>query len=80
MELPEPINTYFAANRRLDVDGMLAGFAPDATVRDEHRTHQGHAELRRWIETASVGNRAVATPTSAHQEGEECEVRARVDG
>ncbi len=60
--LPRPIADYVDANARLDVDGMLAAFAPDAVVRDEAREHHGHAEIRPWIQSATIAARAVFTP------------------
>jgi hypothetical protein len=60
--LPKPIADYVAANARLDLDGMLQPFAPDAVARDDGREHRGHAELRRWIQDATVAVRAIFTP------------------
>lgn len=62
VELPGPVAAYFEANRRFDVDAMLAPFAPDAIVIDEKRAHSGHEVIRAWIEEATLGARAVATP------------------
>lgn len=60
--LPRPIAAYVEANACLDVDGMLAAFAPDAVVKDEAREYRGHAEIRPWIQSATVAARAVFTP------------------
>ncbi len=70
-DLPKPIADYVAANARLDVDGMLKPFAPDAVVRDDGGRHQGHAALRTWIEEATIAARAVFTPdTLRHADGQ----------
>lgn len=66
--LPRPVADYVAANARLDLDGMLRPFAPDAVVRDDGGTHQGHAELRAWIQDATLAARAIFTPDAHHQE------------
>ncbi|MFN6980336.1 MAG: nuclear transport factor 2 family protein [Brevundimonas sp.] len=65
--LPQPIADYVAANARLDLDGMLQPFAPDAVVRDDGGEHSGHAELRSWIQDATIAARAIFTP-DAHRE------------
>ena len=64
--LPKPIADYVAANARLDLDGMLQPFAPDAVVRDDGGEHRGHAERKRWIEAATLAARAIFTP-DAHR-------------
>lgn len=65
--LPKPIADYVAANARLDLDGMLQPFTPDAVVRDDGGRHRGHAELRTWIEDATLAARAIFTPET-HRE------------
>lgn len=64
--LPSPIADYVAANSRLDLDGMLKPFAPDAIVRDDGGQHCGRAEIRSWIDNASLAAQAVFTPDSCH--------------
>lgn len=74
--LPTPIAAYVAANARLDADGMLAPFAPDATVRDDGGRHVGRDEIEAWVQSATVASRAVFTPeTWREQDG-----RIVVDG
>lgn len=62
LSLPQPIAAYFNSNRTFDVDGMLAPFADDAIVHDEKQVHRGTKAIRAWIEEATVGNKAIATP------------------
>lgn len=69
INLPRPIADYVEANARLDGDGMLAAFAADAVVKDEAREHHGHAEIRPWIESATIAARAVFTPQAWREEG-----------
>lgn len=74
--LPAPIAAFVAANARLDADGMLAPFAPDAGVRDDGGLHVGRDEIKAWIQSATVASRAVFTPeTWREQDG-----RVIVDG
>ena len=68
--LPTPIAAYVAANARLDADGMLAVFAPDAVVRDDGGRHMGRDEIKAWIQSATVASRAIFTPeTWREQDG-----------
>ena len=70
VDLPAPIAAYLAAGRRLDADGMVAAFAEDAVVDDSGDGHhpQGKAEIREWIENATMAVRAVFSPVSAREE------------
>jgi ketosteroid isomerase-like protein len=49
-KLPEPLESYFDAVNREDIDAMVSFFAADAVVRDEGKTRSGHAEVRTWVE------------------------------
>ena len=49
-KLPEPLESYFEAVNREDVEAMLVSFAANAVVRDEGKTRSGVRELREWIE------------------------------
>lgn len=78
--LPKPIEDYVAGAARLDVDAMLAPFAPDAVVHDDGGRHQGHAELRRWLQDAVVAAEAVFTPDAVRREGEQVVVEGLTHG
>jgi hypothetical protein len=66
--LPKPIADYVAANARLDLGGMLQPFAADAVVRDHGGEYRGHAELRSWIQDATIAARAIFTPDARREE------------
>lgn len=69
--LPTPIAEYVEANARLDLDGMLQPFAPDAVVRDIGAPHHGHAEIRALLEEAVIPAKAIFTPdTVRHEDGQ----------
>lgn len=68
-DLPKPVADYVEANGRLDVDGMLRPFAPDAVVRDDGGEHQGQAAIRTWIEQATIASRAIFTPDTLRHAG-----------
>ena len=67
-DLPTPIAAYAAANARLDADGMLAPFAPDAVVRDDGGRHAGHDGIRAWINSATMAAKAIFTPETWREE------------
>ncbi|WP_342362990.1 nuclear transport factor 2 family protein [Terrarubrum flagellatum] len=50
MNISEPISNYFAAKNRKDIDGMLASFDANASVKDEGEEHRGLAAIRAWME------------------------------
>lgn len=78
--LPKPIANYVAANARLDLDGMLQPFAPDAVARDDGRVHRGHAELRRWIQDDTIAARAIFTPDAWREEDDRVVVERLTHG
>lgn len=79
-ELPKPLVEYFAANETFDVDGMLGAFAEDATIIDEKQTYRGHAEIRPWIEKATVETQAIAVPGEVNEDGSDIKFLAEVRG
>lgn len=70
IELPKPIADYVAANARLDLDGMVQPFAPDAVVVDAGigKRFEGRAELRTLFEDEVVPVKAIFTPDAVRHE------------
>ncbi|MGJ5207809.1 nuclear transport factor 2 family protein [Bradyrhizobium sp. HKCCYLR20261] len=68
LELPSPIAAYVAANARLDVEGMLSPFTPDAVIFADGGRHEGHAGMRALFEAAVIPVRAIFTPDAVRQE------------
>lgn len=68
LELPWPIAAFVEANAQLDVDGMLKPFAADAVAYDMGKSHQGHAELRKWFEEEVIAVKAIFTPDTVRRE------------
>lgn len=62
VKLPDPIAQYVEAIARGDVEAMVHPFAADAVVSDGGRTHQGHPEIRTWIQETSAADGTVLTP------------------
>lgn len=48
--LSAPLEAYFAAKNRHDIDAMLEPFAADAVVRDEGQELRGREAIRAWME------------------------------
>lgn len=80
MHLPPIIRAYFEANRKNDCQAVISCFAPDATVKDEGRSHSGHCAIGNWWEDTTARYRHVAEPLSASDHDQVTEVRARVTG
>jgi ketosteroid isomerase-like protein len=80
LPLPRPIADYVAANARLDVDAMLAPFAPGAVVRDIAARYEGQAELRRLFETEVIPVAAVFTSDTVRHEGDRVIVEGLAHG
>jgi hypothetical protein len=78
--LPKPIAAYVEANAALDVDGMLKPFAADAVVYDDGGRHQGHTELRTWLEDAVIAAKAIFTPDSVRHENGQVVVEGPAHG
>jgi ketosteroid isomerase-like protein len=71
LELPRPIADFVAANARLDVDGMLKPFAPDAILLDNGKRFAGRDAMRRLFEEEVMPVKAIFTPdTLRHENGQ----------
>lgn len=80
MHLPPAIRAYFEADRRNDCRAVIGCFAPDATVRDEGRSHSGHYAIGSWWEEGKAKYRHAAEPLEANRHDQITTVRARVSG
>jgi hypothetical protein len=78
--LPKPIAHFFEAKNAHDVDGALAAFAADASVRDEGQDLTGLEAIRGWIDATTRKYREVASPIGVGQDGEQTIVTASVSG
>jgi ketosteroid isomerase-like protein len=70
IELPKPIADYVAANARLDLDGMVQPFAPDAVVFDAGigKQFEGQVELRTLFQEEVIPVKAIFTPDAVRRE------------
>lgn len=67
--LPQPIADYIEANARLDIDGMLQLFLPDAVFIDNGKHFEGQAAIRQLFEKEVIPVKAIFTPDTAREEG-----------
>jgi hypothetical protein len=70
IHLPPAIDLYVKAENSGDVESLSQCFAPDAIVRDEHRTYEGLAAIKEWkAETKRKYNHTVEPLELAQQDG-----------
>lgn len=80
MTLPAPVQTYFDADDAAGAAAPIGAFAPDAVVKDEGRTHVGHAAIEAWWRAAKAQYQHRAEPCGILEERGLTIVRARVTG
>ena len=68
MNLPKPIADYVEANARLDIDGMLKTFLPDAVFVDNGKYFEGQAAIRQLFEEEVIPVKAIFTPDIVREE------------
>src|ERR1700730_4212115 len=80
LNLPEPLARYFDAANAMDVDALVATFAPDGIVHDQSKEMHGRDAIRAWREHANKSDRAEAEPKSVEQHEDETKVVATLSG
>lgn len=80
MTLPAALRAFFSADADNTGAPPLAAFTPDAVVRDEGKTHTGHAAIAAWWTAAKAAYRHTAEPLETTGEADLTRVRARVSG
>lgn len=68
-ELPKPITDFIEANARLDLDGMMKHFLPDAVFTDNGKDFVGEAEIRRLLKDEAIAVKAIFDPDTYREEG-----------
>ncbi len=68
IDLPKPIADFITANARLDLDGMVEPFTPDAVILDNGKRFEGHASVRTLFEHEVVPVKAIFTPETDRRE------------
>src|SRR5712691_11327962 len=70
VNLPTPIAIYIAAENRGDTEAMSQCFAEHAVVRDEGKTIEGLAAIKRWkAETRKKYRHTIEPLASAQKDG-----------
>ena len=80
IDLPAPIQLYFASEHSGDLSGMEGCFAADAVVRDENRVFNGIDAIKAWRAEAAAKYDFTAEPVSAVVQDDKVVVKARVTG
>lgn len=80
IHLPAPIAAYVAANARLDLDGMVTPFLPDAVFIDNGKRFEGQAAIRRLFAEEVIPVRAIFTPDAVRDEGGDIVVEGPAHG
>lgn len=68
LNLPAPIADYIEANRRLDLDGMMKHFAPDAVFTDNGKDFVGRAAIAKMLKDEAIAVKAIFEPETAREE------------
>jgi hypothetical protein len=79
-QLPAVIAAHFDAVNAFDTDGIVATFASDALVNDNHREFWGSDAIRGFVEAELVGDRVTVDPVEAVEHHGMILVRGRYDG
>lgn len=79
-QLPGFLQRYLAADSTRDLDAFIDCFAPDAVVRDERRSHAGHAAIRDWKAHADATVPYRLTPLGLTSQGTQWKLLAQVSG
>lgn len=71
LNLAKPIADYIDANARLDLDEMMKPFSPDAVFIDNGKHFDGHDAIRRLFEEEVLPVKAIFTPETVREEGDD---------
>jgi hypothetical protein len=71
LDLPKPIADYIEANKRLDLEGMMKHFLPDAVFTDNGKSFVGQAAIRKMLKEEAIAVKAIFEPDTFREEGSE---------
>jgi hypothetical protein len=79
-KLPQPIANYFEAANAHRTDAVVAAFAKDALVTDEHQEHRGGTAIKEWSNEVNEKYQPHAEVTDVAEIGGKTVVTAEVSG
>jgi len=79
-DLHDSIHQYFEATNKRDFDDATEAFTPDATVKDEGNTYNGHSEIKAWMKDAAEKYATSAEVLSSSDASDRTIVKARATG
>ena len=68
LNLAKPIADYIDANSRLDIEGMMKPFSPDAVFIDNGKHFEGEEAIRHLLEEEVLPVKAIFKPETAREE------------
>ena len=71
---------HFAAYNKLDLEAVMATYAPDALVYDVNREFWGTEAIRAWVAKEIVGDHVTVEIAEVREHHDTTIVRARYDG
>jgi hypothetical protein len=80
IDLPKPIDAYFAADSGTDTEAMALCFVDDAFVQDEGRTIKGLSAIKEWKTEAKKKYQYTVEPLASIPKDGKTVVTARVAG
>jgi SnoaL-like protein len=80
VQLSGVIADHVAAVNAFDTEAIVATFADDALVNDNHREFWGTDQIRAWVAAEIVGDRVTIAPLEAVEHHGMTIVRGRYDG
>jgi hypothetical protein len=79
LDLPEPIATYFAADKE-SAEAVARCFTETAVVKDEGHTYTGRAAIKKWKEDASAKYQYTSEPFACERKDGQIVVTSRLTG
>lgn len=80
IDLPKPIADYVESNARLDIDGMMQPFLPDAVFIDNGKRFEGQAAIRHLFEEEVIPVKAIFAPDTVREEDGDVVVEGPASG
>src|ERR1700680_5155335 len=79
LDLPEPIAAYFNTDKS-DSDAVSQCFTENAVVKDEGRTYNGRAAIKKWKADASTKYQYTSEPLASERKDGRTVVTSRLTG